>query len=102
MLGAELVGRSYGGGILKVEPKEADLLPLPTRAILEKAGDSLRALRPQLGISLRGGKLSDAVAAVDEVLLVKHLGMDVREVRAVRAARDALCQRRSSRSAKAQ
>ncbi|MBI3492572.1 MAG: N-6 DNA methylase, partial [Acidobacteria bacterium] len=34
LLGSELVGRSYGGGMLKLEPREADLLPVPSRALV--------------------------------------------------------------------
>ena len=48
LLGAEMVGRAYGGGMLKHEPKEADLLPVPSLDTLEAAGDELRHLQPQL------------------------------------------------------
>ena len=37
LLGAETVGRSYGGGMLKLEPKEADRLPVPSPALIEAA-----------------------------------------------------------------
>ena len=42
MLGAEIYGRSYGGGILKMEPREASTLPVPSLAHLEKAWERLR------------------------------------------------------------
>src|SRR5262249_25247826 len=66
MLGAELVGRSYGGGILKVEPKEADHLPVPAPAVLEVAGAMLRRLREQLARNLRSSQLEAVIQAVDE------------------------------------
>lgn len=97
LLGAELVGRSYGGGILKVEPKEADLLPVPSPAVLEAAGAALRALRPQLAKHLRTSDLDAAVSLVDRVLLIEHLGMARAEVKGLREARDTLFARRVSR-----
>jgi adenine-specific DNA methylase len=97
LLGAELVGRSYGGGILKVEPKEADLLPVPSPAVLAGAASALRAVRPQLAKHLRKTDLDAAVTLVDRVLLVEHLGMRRAEVKALRGARDTLFARRVSR-----
>jgi adenine-specific DNA-methyltransferase len=97
LLGAELVGRSYGGGLLKVEPKEADSLPVPSPDVLADAGPALRALRPQLAKHLRSANLGEAVQLVDRVLLVEHLGLKRPEVRRLRDARDALFARRVAR-----
>lgn len=96
-LGAELVGRSYGGGMLKLEPKEADLLPVPALAVLSDAVDELRALRPQLAKALRGGELIDGIGLVDRVVLVDGLGLRRKDVKVLREARETLFARRSSR-----
>ena len=100
LLGAELVGRSYGGGILKIEPKEADLLPVPSPTVLAGAAGALRALRPQLAKHLRNADLDAAVTLVDRVLLIEHLGMRRAEVKGLRVARDTLFGRRVSRGGK--
>ncbi len=98
LLGAETVGRAYGGGMLKVEPREADLLPVPSPALLAKHREELSRLRPWLASRLRAGELLEAVAAVDEVLLVKGLRMSKRSLAAVRADHAGLTARRMARS----
>jgi adenine-specific DNA-methyltransferase len=100
MLGAELVGRSYGGGILKVEPKEADLLPMPSPAMLEAAGAALRSLRPQLSKLLRNSQLADVVRAVDETLLVDILQRSRHEVAVLAESRNRMAARRAARAGK--
>lgn len=100
LLGAELVGRAYGGGILKVEPKEADLLPVPSPAVLADAAPALQALRPQLATHLRAGNLDPAVALVDRVLLVDHLGMKRAQIKGLREAWETLFGRRTRRGGK--
>ena len=42
MLGAEVMGRSYGGGILKMEPREAAALPVPAPDARRALGGSWR------------------------------------------------------------
>jgi len=98
LLGAELVGRSYGGGMLKLEPKEADRLPVPSPDLLTRVAPALRALHPQLGRALRGGALLDAVQLVDRALLIEGAKLNRRAVRALRDAREAMFARRSARS----
>jgi adenine-specific DNA methylase len=99
LLGAETVGRAYGGGILKLEPKEADQLPVPTNVTIEGAQKELSALRPQMAQALRNGRLLEAVRLVDDVLLVGQLGLSRSKVKALREAHAELSTRRTARGA---
>lgn len=97
LIGSEVVGRAYGGGLLKHEPREADLLPVPSPAMLSEAQNDLQLLKPQLTIAMRKNDISRAVELVDEVILVKHLRLGKTEVQQLRAAREGLFSRRRAR-----
>lgn len=97
LLGAEIVGRAYGGGLLKHEPKEADLLPVPSLATLEAVSGQLRNLAPQIAGALRSTDSMAATRLVDRVLLEEHLGLSGEKVAALRQAREVLFQRRAAR-----
>ncbi|MBD8217449.1 N-6 DNA methylase [Microbacterium sp. CFBP 13617] len=98
LVGAETVGRSYGGGMLKIEPREADRLPVPSPAVVEAATGALVAIRPQLATRLRYGRLVEASKLVDEVLLIGELGMKRSDVKALSDAHAELSARRTARS----
>lgn len=100
LVGAETVGRAYGGGMLKIEPREADRLPMPGPELVASVADQLDAIRPQVGGKLRSGKLTDAAKLVDDVLLVGALGLARSEVRALRTAHAELTARRVARGGK--
>jgi adenine-specific DNA-methyltransferase len=97
LLGAEMVGRSYGGGLLKLEPREADSLPVPSPATLRDAAPALRAVRSAVEAALRVGDVAGATALVDGVLLSGQLGLPSEQTTALRLARDLLSQRRRAR-----
>ena len=98
MLGAEVLGRSYGGGILKMEPREAASLPVPDPGALEAAWMRLKNDLPTLDHQLRNGLWADVVKRVDDALLRQTLqlpGDDVAELRsAARELRDRRVRRR--------
>ncbi len=100
LVGAETVGRAYGGGMLKIEPREADRLPMPSPELVEATKTRLAEIRPQMGRLLRGGRLTDAARLVDDVLLVGALGMARADVRALREAHAELTARRVARGGK--
>ncbi len=95
LLGAEIVGRSYGGGLLKLEPREADRLPMPSAAALAAHGPALRVARPAVEASLAAGEPERAVGIIDGLLFP---GADLT---AVRFARETLFRRRRVRGGNA-
>jgi adenine-specific DNA-methyltransferase len=100
LLGSEVVGRSYGGGLLKHEPKEADMMPVPGPAVLEAALPELLLVAPQLSKALRQNALLSAVEMVDAIVLERHLELKPEQLGLLRQAREALFQRRVARGKK--
>ncbi|WP_433055066.1 N-6 DNA methylase [Dactylosporangium sp. CS-033363] len=94
MLGAEIFGRSYGGGILKMEPREAAVLPVPNFTAMERAWTLLADDRRRLDTQLQGGRWTNVVKRVDEVLLGEILKLSAEEVAQIQDAARSLRSRR--------
>lgn len=95
MLGAEVTGRSYGGGILKMEPREAARLPVLAPDDLVGAWRVLADRREQLGQSLERGDWWSVTAEVDRVVLRDVLGFTADEAAVIRDAATLLRVRRT-------
>jgi adenine-specific DNA methylase len=97
LLGAETVGRAYGGGMLKLEPREADLLPVPSVDSLREAEGALAERRVEIEVALADRRLQDAVRLVDEILLEGRLGLGRKELSDLHSAHMELRSRRAAR-----
>ncbi len=95
LLSAEMVGRSYGGGVLKLEPREADRWLVPSLSMLALHRNELLAVKPAVRRLLAMKDLIGAVALVDEVLLADSLTN--KELGSLRADRAMLASRRTER-----
>lgn len=89
---SEVVGRSYGGGILELEPSEAEELPVPNPDLVSNEMiDIVDSL-------VRAKRIDDALDVVDQAILIDQLGFAREDVAAARAAWVSLRDRRNRRS----
>jgi adenine-specific DNA-methyltransferase len=86
---AELVGRSYGGGVLELEPTEAEQLPVAYTSIAD-------TVRGQLDAALRAGEVSRAAELTDEAVGAS-LGLTTADLAVLRDIWHKLRQRRMKR-----
>jgi adenine-specific DNA-methyltransferase len=96
LLGAELFGRSYGGGVLKMEPSEAAALPVPSPELLERIWPRLGPSRARLYRQTKTALWTSVAAAVDELLFVETMGMAPAELAIIREAAMAMRARRTN------
>jgi hypothetical protein len=95
LLHAEMVGRAYGGGVLKIEPREADRWLVPAPELIAARAPELRAVRRAVAALLGHGRLLEAVEIVDTALDVDA------DLESVQGARHSLATRRAVRSRRA-
>jgi hypothetical protein len=99
LLGAEMMGRAYGGGLLKIEPREADMLPMPSLDLLKRSERKLKEIAPEVRVLLAMGDLVGASTTVDRVLFegIEGAGSETSAAR-LREARAKYLARRVARS----
>ncbi|HUH70743.1 MAG TPA: class I SAM-dependent methyltransferase [Mycobacterium sp.] len=91
---AEITGRSYGGGILELEPAEAEQLPIPAPA---HAGAELAC---DVDLLLKANEIQKALDVVDRHVLIDGLGLSGDVVAQCRAAWVLLRDRRTRRGSR--
>jgi len=87
---SEVMGRSYGGGVLELEPNEAEKLPLPLKGAEKLNLEELHNLLLQ-------NKIDDVLEITDKVLLIDGLGLIKKEVKMLRGIWIKLRDRRINR-----
>ncbi len=87
---SEVTGRSYGGGVLELEPNEAEKLPLPLKGAEALDLDSIHSL-------LLRDDIEGVLNITDKALLMDGLGLTQSEIRALRRIWQKLRGRRINR-----
>ena len=90
---AEIEGRSYGGGVLELEPTEAERLLMPAQ--LQKAASLNEADK-----LVRAGRLDDVLRENDRLILMEGIGLSKSDCAMLRAIWLKMRNRRLARSPK--
>lgn len=88
---AEIMGRSYGGGVLELEPRESEQLPIPAPAHADPD------LAVDVDLLLKAGEIDKALDLVDRRVLIDGLGLPAEAVADCRRAWASLADRRKRR-----
>jgi adenine-specific DNA methylase len=91
---AEVMGRSYGGGILELEPAEAEQLPIPP------PGYASTELAADVDLLLKANEMDKALDVVDRHVLIDGLGWSPEVAAQCRSAWLALRGRRTRRGSR--
>lgn len=87
---AEVCGRSYGGGVLELEPNESEELPIPYFPNVSLDFEFVDKC-------IESGEINRALDYVDEILLIGELGFSKRRVSLLRKGWESLRNRRIMR-----
>jgi len=87
---SEVVGRSYGGGVLELEPREAECLPIPLNGSEKLDFNLLHRL-------ILSNNIDEALDINDEILLHENLGLTNTEISMLRGIWRKLQKRRKER-----
>ncbi len=87
MLAAERTGRSYGGGVLKLEPSEADRLLVPAPTVVARGKNILSSLFAQIDGKLRKRKALELFSVIDDLVLRRLCRLGEDDVRAIQRTR---------------
>ncbi len=97
-LSAEMEGRQYGGGLLKMEPREAASLKVPAPEVVQAYASELRQVKEEARMLLQAGRVERATQLVDAILLEQAEGMSKDDISALQSAVRALRSRRKARA----
>ena len=97
LVSAELVGRSYGGGVLKLEPREARKWLMPSADILLDSKAELLKRSDAIGTALSSRDRDAATVLVDEILY-RRMGISAEGAQRIRGALFELRGRRLNRA----
>jgi len=86
---SEILGRSYGGGVLCLEPNEAEQIPIP----YYKTNINIK----EIDELIREGKIYEALEIVDSVLLIDNVNLTKKQVDMFREIWEKLSKRRMER-----
>ena len=88
---SEIIGRSYGGGVLELEPNESENLPIPLFSVPKTTLEELDSM-------IRNGDDIEAILDItDKTLLKERLGLSNQKIMSLRNIWKKLSERRNNR-----